>query len=298
MQLFIKSAGALCGRWWKKSSPLFCDDFQEYRELFQYSRDAIIVMRPSKRGDVVFAHINPVASRLLWYVATDARGLTISTLREMSRESPAHDFLNNLAYRVREVQLTKCPLQYRDHWCNSVEGQLMELDVQLFPKMREHEIGCILCLVRELGIHARYGREIERRIALEERLSGFIGSVPGFFYTFLRGTDGSNQMPYASDGMRELFGIAPNGNSGNFGILLDCIHPDDQVRLLNEIACSATALTSYCLELRVAHPDRGEIWVESRAAPIQHADGSIVWNGFMHDVTERKFGYLAQISKK
>jgi len=30
------------------------------------------------------------------------------------------------------------------------------------------------------------------------------------------------------------------------------------------------------------------VWIEGRSAPEREADGSILWHGFVHDITERK----------
>ena len=41
-------------------------------------------------------------------------------------------------------------------------------------------------------------------------------------------------------------------------------------------------------EFRYRHPNKGEIWIEGHSSPSREADGSIVWHGFIHDVTQRK----------
>ncbi|HAF92210.1 MAG TPA: PAS domain-containing sensor histidine kinase, partial [Pseudomonas sp.] len=39
-------------------------------------------------------------------------------------------------------------------------------------------------------------------------------------------------------------------------------------------------------ECRIRHPERGLIWVECRASAERRRDGSVVWQGFVTEITE------------
>ena len=54
------------------------------------------------------------------------------------------------------------------------------------------------------------------------------------------------------------------------------------------IAESATSLELWHQEYRVLHPSKGLIWVEGRATPQRRPDGSVLWHGFISDITARK----------
>src|SRR5262249_54441157 len=41
-------------------------------------------------------------------------------------------------------------------------------------------------------------------------------------------------------------------------------------------------------EFRVRRPDGRELWIEGHSMPEREADGSLLWHGFLHDVTDRK----------
>jgi PAS domain S-box-containing protein len=41
-------------------------------------------------------------------------------------------------------------------------------------------------------------------------------------------------------------------------------------------------------EFRFQHPKKGLFWIEGQSSPEREADGSILWHGFMSDITERK----------
>lgn len=66
------------------------------------------------------------------------------------------------------------------------------------------------------------------------------------------------------------------------------IHPDDLERVAAAIDESARTLSLWQAEYRVSLPGRGERWVSGQAMPQRQEDGSILWHGYIHDVTERK----------
>ena len=134
----------------------------------------------------------------------------------------------------------------------------------------------------------RYQQKLIDRVRFEERLSGFAASVPGFFYSYRHGRDGSNSMPFASAGITALFGLQPEDVEFSIAPLTLRICRADMKLFVDEIARSAVDLTLLNTEFRIEHAEKGTLWIESRAMPRAHADGSIVWHGFMHDITERK----------
>jgi signal transduction histidine kinase len=66
------------------------------------------------------------------------------------------------------------------------------------------------------------------------------------------------------------------------------VEPEDRPRLKASTRRSATALTLWCEEYRVRLPRRGLRWLRGEAMPERQADGSVVWHGYITDITERK----------
>jgi PAS domain S-box-containing protein len=66
------------------------------------------------------------------------------------------------------------------------------------------------------------------------------------------------------------------------------IHADDIGHVAASIAASAAGMTPWRDEFRVHHPARGELWLGGHSMPEREADGSILWHGFVEDITERK----------
>ena len=66
------------------------------------------------------------------------------------------------------------------------------------------------------------------------------------------------------------------------------VHAEDLGPLKASLVASARMKTMLDTEFRVAHPGKGETWVEFRGAPEAEPDGGTIWHGFLYDVTERK----------
>ncbi len=142
-------------------------------------------------------------------------------------------------------------------------------------------------LVGVLGI----GRDItarQERLVLQEQLAQIVATVPGLIYSFRLRADGGTSMPYASPAIDNLFGLRLEDVTEDASPLFALIHPDDLAHVQASIAESARTLTSWRAEARILHPTRSEVWFEGHAVPQQEADGSILWHGYLQDITERK----------
>lgn len=119
-------------------------------------------------------------------------------------------------------------------------------------------------------------------------LDKLAASVPGVICTFRLRPDGTIAMPYASPAIFDLYGIQPEEVADDIGPIFSRIPPDDAKRMEISVANSALAMTQWHDEWRFDHPLKGERWIEGRSMPVREPDGSVLWHGYLHDVTERK----------
>lgn len=122
----------------------------------------------------------------------------------------------------------------------------------------------------------------------QERFRRTAATVPGVVYQFRIRPDGSISMPYFTASLSEIVDIPLEGLQEDASPLYTRIHPEDMSNFLSEIEYSARTVTDWHSEFRVNHREKGEIWVEGRSTPVQEADGSTLWYGFLSDVTRRK----------
>jgi len=127
-------------------------------------------------------------------------------------------------------------------------------------------------------------RQVE---AAESRLSRIAAHVPGALYLYRLWPDGRSAFPYASDGLREIYGVTPEQVDAEALHVAPLIHAEDVDRVVESILHSARTLSIWHEQYRVNHPTKGLIWVEGRAQPEALPDGSVLWHGVMMDVTDR-----------
>ena len=126
------------------------------------------------------------------------------------------------------------------------------------------------------------------KAALQEQLSTIIATVPGAIYSFLMRPDGSTAIPFASPPFFTIFDFAPDRVLQDAAPLFAMIHSDDRQRVDEAVADSFRNLDVWHQEFRVNHPRRGEVWAEANSMPEKQPDGSVLWRGFILDITERK----------
>lgn len=124
---------------------------------------------------------------------------------------------------------------------------------------------------------------------LQLRLQTITERVPGMVYEFRQATDGTFSFPYASEAVREIFGVSPAAVQDNAYALLDVVHADDIADVLLTIQRSAETMQTWHHEFRVRRDETEDArWLLGNAVPNRESDGAISWSGFITDVTERK----------
>jgi diguanylate cyclase (GGDEF)-like protein/PAS domain S-box-containing protein len=113
-------------------------------------------------------------------------------------------------------------------------------------------------------------------------------NVPGFIFQYRLEADGRASFPYASAGIREIYGVSAADAFESADSVMTVIHPEDRERVTESIHASADALTMWNEEYRVLLPGRGLRWLAGQSRPERQPDGSVLWHGFISDVTERR----------
>jgi PAS domain S-box-containing protein len=116
--------------------------------------------------------------------------------------------------------------------------------------------------------------------------------VPGVIYTYQYFPDGRSCFPYASDTIWDIYEVQPKDVLNDAALVLDRIHPEDYSVVIESIVDSARNLTLWELDYRVILPIKGERWLRGRAQPHKESDDSIIWHGFISDITSKKLAEL------
>lgn len=131
-------------------------------------------------------------------------------------------------------------------------------------------------------------RGVPNREDLLKQLEKTAASMPGMICSFRLRPDGRISLPYASSAINDLYAVAPEDVAEDFGPVLCRMHPADVNRVMASIHESARSMTQWRDEWRFDHPVKGERWIEGCSMPVRESDGSILWHGYVQDITERK----------
>ncbi len=136
-------------------------------------------------------------------------------------------------------------------------------------------------------ITERKQMEAPRNEALD-RLQKIAGQLPGVVFQFCMRPDGSSCLPYASESFHKIFRVDPDELRVDASPIFAPVHPDDLPGLKASMETSARDLTHWQHEYRLKFKDEPDIWLLGSAIPQREADGSVLWHGFVTDITERK----------
>jgi PAS domain S-box-containing protein len=120
-----------------------------------------------------------------------------------------------------------------------------------------------------------------------DRFEKIMATVPVAICSFARSPTGQLSFPYASPHIEKIYGVNRQQLAEDGSVIFAHIHPDDLPGIIESIESSAKNLSQWHAEFRVKSPVLGEIWVEGRSIPTSQPDGSVVWNGYVADVTDR-----------
>jgi PAS domain S-box-containing protein len=119
------------------------------------------------------------------------------------------------------------------------------------------------------------------------KLEKIADRVPGVVYQYRLNSDGSSCFPYASEGIRDIYRVSPEEVADDASAVFANIHPDDIDGVVASMQDSARSLSLWQHDYRVKFADGTIRWLAGNAMPNQLADGSVLWHGFISDITER-----------
>jgi PAS domain S-box-containing protein len=140
--------------------------------------------------------------------------------------------------------------------------------------------------LRAEGIERREAEEALRKS--DARYQRIAANVPGMVYQLLRRPDGSISFPFVSGGCWELFELRAAEIQFDPHLLGNLLHPDDREMFAHSLNDSAANLRPWQWQGRFILHSGKEKWVQGAARPERQADGDILLDGLLMDITERK----------
>ncbi len=112
--------------------------------------------------------------------------------------------------------------------------------------------------------------------------------VPGGIYQFRVYPDGHSTVPFITRNFEEVYGVKADDVRDDATPVFSCIYEDDQERVMSSINRSKEELSSWYCDYRIRHPRKGIRWLRGQSSPEKLEDNSILWYGFLMDITDLK----------
>lgn len=133
-----------------------------------------------------------------------------------------------------------------------------------------------------------FAPKLEDDRARLDRLEQIATRVPGVIYQYRLRPDGTSCFPYASESIRNIYQVAPDDVREDASPVFERLHPEDFPTVVASIQRSAATMEPWRCEYRVKFADGTVQWLDGNAMPQREADGSILWHGFVTDITARR----------
>jgi len=112
-------------------------------------------------------------------------------------------------------------------------------------------------------------------------------------YLYRLRPDGTSHFPFTTEGIRQIYAVEPEDVYQDCLCVFERLHPEDIEEIGRTIVDSASTLTAWDHTYRVCHPDGKVIWVRGHATPQKLSDGSVLWHGYIMDVSAARESELA-----
>jgi len=122
----------------------------------------------------------------------------------------------------------------------------------------------------------------------EEKFHKLSTNVPGMLYKLKMYPDGSMSFPYVSPGSYDLLGIEAEKIQTESSLLISMIHREDYKTFEKSLNNSAETFEAFYWEGRLIKSEENIQWVKTESRPQKQLDGSIIWDGFLSDITHLK----------
>ena len=182
---------------------------------------------------------------------------------------------------------------------DTIRSELISGKSQFFETLHRRKDGSIVPVevsanyLLHAGQHlaAGYIRDISRRKAAEaellashKKLIDITSNVPCVIYELSRSKEGKYSFPFIGNTAEKFFGVKPEQLCEDFSLT----HPEDIEGLYGSIEESAQTLRPWYHEYRIILPCEGVRWVLGNAFPSKGEDGSVLWHGYLVDLTKVK----------
>ncbi|WP_052055653.1 PAS domain S-box protein [Myxosarcina sp. GI1] len=144
----------------------------------------------------------------------------------------------------------------------------------------------------QLEIAERRRVEIALRES-EAKFQNMAANVPGVILRYVLCPDGSDAITYISPGGYSLWEIETPQILADSTVLWEMVYPEDLQSLIKSIENSGKNLQPWSSSWRIITPSGQTKWLQGAGKPTKQANGDIIWDTLIQDISERIFSEAA-----
>jgi len=174
--------------------------------------------------------------------------------------------------------------------CLRADGSLLPVELSLsFLRFRDAEY-----LVVYLADVTERHRALAALRESEARLKGIAGNVPGLVFRLEPApAEGDPEFPYISEGSEALVGYTPAQIQHPQMGLRNLVHPDDRADYHQVQDLAIARDRDWSWQGRILTRAGEQRWADIKASTRRLANGRVVWDGIVWDITQSKRAELA-----
>ena len=244
---------------------------QRYEAMMKHASDGVFIMGE----DGSLKECNHMAAKMLGYTMEE---LTAMKVYDWDVMIPP-DELPGLMKSISTYEPIHFETKHRRK-----DGSVYDAAVTAINIVIEGE-PLLYASARDITVQKQNERNL---LELNRKITNLTQNVPGMVYSFQLYPDGSSRFPYASDHINDIYGVNHQEVRHDASKVFTLLHPDDLERVSETIKRSFDELSIWEVEYRIYHPIKGLIWLKGSAKPEKQPDGSVLWYGYIFDITESK----------
>jgi len=174
--------------------------------------------------------------------------------------------------------------------CLRADGSLLPVELSLsFLRFRDAEY-----LVVYIADVTERHRALAALRESEARLKGIAGNVPGLVFRLEPApAEGDPEFPYISEGSEALVGYTPAQIQHPQMGLRNLVHPDDRADYHQVQDLAIASDRDWSWQGRILTRTGEQRWADIKASTRRLANGRVVWDGIVWDITQSKRAELA-----
>ncbi|MDK2084381.1 response regulator [Aliarcobacter butzleri] len=248
------------------------EEKERYKNLTNYSSDAILIVNIE---DGKLVEFSKRARDFLGYDNNEMRNLSIfdwdTNINSMEEYKEIISHINQTPIYFERVHKRKDGSEYH--------AGITSVKIRLGGK------DYFYASVRDISNEVNLKNNLKDR---DELLQNFSNQVPGVLYTYQYFPDGRSCFPFASEHINEIYEVSPNSVVNDSKEVLEKIYEKDFDFVVDSIVESYNTLKVWKCTYRVNLPKKGLRWLYGEAQPVKQDDDSVIWFGYIKDITEQK----------